>query len=121
MIEHRHALAEALLPLRPRLRRRIVGHEIGLGQRQDPRQRGQARVVESELAFDRGVVGERIRPVQRGEIEHMNEHARALDVGEEVMAKARPRRSPPRSGRGCRRSRAGGRRRAACRAPARAS
>ena len=67
------------------------------------------------------VVGLRVGAVERREVEHVDEQPRALDVREEVVAEARRRRWRPRSGRGCRRSRAGGRRPRACRAPARAS
>ena len=46
-----------------------------------------------ELALDRRVVGERVGALRRRElgrdVEHVHEQARALDVGEEVVAEAR--------------------------------
>ena len=50
------------------------------------RQRGQPRVVRGQLALDRRVVGDRVRAVERREVEHVDEQPRALDVGEEVVA-----------------------------------
>ena len=104
----------------PRRERLLGGHEVGLRQREQARQRSQARVVRGELALDRREVRLRVGAVERREVEDVDEQPRALDVREEVVAEPRARRSRPRSGRGCRRSRAGGRRPRACRAPARA-
>ena len=39
-----------------------------------------------QLGLDRGVVGDRIRAVDRREVEDVDEQARALDMGEEVVA-----------------------------------
>ena len=90
--------------------------------------RGSARealVVGGELALDRRVVRERVGALAAGElgrdVEHVHEQPRALDVREEVVARARRPRWRPRSGRGCRRPRAGAPRPRARRAPARAS
>ena len=80
----------------------------------------QPRVVLGQLGLDHPMVLDRVAAVERREVEHVHEQPRALDVREEVVAEARRRRRRPRSARGCRRSRAGGRRRRACRAPARA-
>jgi hypothetical protein len=44
--------------------------------------------VGGQLALDRLPVGDRIGPVQRGEIEDVDKQARALDVREEVVAQA---------------------------------
>src|SRR4051794_9369175 len=97
--DHRHALVHGLLPrlgrrrapqpLAPRRRsgiRLLVGHEVGLGQREDPREPGEPLVVRCELVLDRLPVGERIRAVERREVEHVDEQPRALDVREEVVA-----------------------------------
>ena len=90
--------------------------EIGLGQREDARQRRPgAVVVLGQLALDRRVVGDRVGAVERREVEHVHQQPRALDVGQEVVAEPRALRWPPRSAPGCRRARAGGRRRRACR------
>ena len=64
------------------------GHEVGLRQRQQPRQRRQPRVVRAQLGLDRRVVGDRVGAVERREVEDVHEQARALDVGEEVVAEA---------------------------------
>ena len=47
-----------------------------------------------ELLLDRGVVGERVRAVERREIEHVDEQPRALDVREELVAEPGPLRRP---------------------------
>ena len=39
-----------------------------------------------QLALDRRVVGDRVRAVERREVEHVHEQPRALDVREEVVA-----------------------------------
>ena len=83
------SVAQPLAPRRPRPRRRVGGHEVGLGQREHPRQRGEARIVRGELVLDRLPVGGRVRAVQRREVEHVDEQPRALDVREEVVAEPR--------------------------------
>ena len=75
---------------RPAPRRRVLRrHEVGLRERQDARQRGQlaASCAASSASIVRVVV-DRVRPVERREVEHVHEHAAALDVGEEVVAEA---------------------------------
>ena len=95
--------------------------EVGLGEREHARQRGQPRVVLGQLALDHRVVLHRVRAVERREVEHVDEQPRALDVGEEVVAEPGAAAGALDQARGCRRARAGGRRPRACRAPARAS
>ena len=63
-------------------------HEVGLRQREHARQRRQPRIVRAQLGLDRRVVCERVRAVGGIEVEHVHEQARALDVGEEVVAQA---------------------------------
>ena len=70
---------------RGRRLRRLRGHEVGLGQGKHPRKRRQPRLVGGELALDHGVVGHRVRPVQRRQVEHVDEEPRALDVRQEVV------------------------------------
>ena len=90
--EHRHLRAQPLLPLGDGGAHALLGHEVGLRQRQHPRQTREALVVGGELALDRRVVGDRIRlraHRQLGcEVEHVHEQTRALDVREEVVAEA---------------------------------
>ena len=83
--------------------------------------RGQARVVRGQLALDRRVVVDRVGAVERREVEHVHEQRACARRGRGSRGRARRRRWRPRSARGCRRARAGGRRPRACRAPARAS
>ena len=49
-------------------------------------QGGQPRVVQRQLALDRRVVGDRVGPVERAEVEHVDEQPGALDVGEELVS-----------------------------------
>ena len=57
-----------------------------LRQRQQPRQRGEPRVVLGQLALDHLEVALRVRAVQRREIQDVHQQPRALDVREEVVA-----------------------------------
>ena len=79
---------EPLLPLGRRGGSVLLGHEVGLGEREDARQLGQPRVVLGQLALDHAVVGERVGAVERRQVEHVHEQPRALDVGEEVVPEA---------------------------------
>ena len=99
--EHRDATP--LAPLRGGRLRPLRRHEVGLRQRQQPRQRGEPRVVRGQLALDRLVVVGRVGAVERREVQHVHEQPRALDVGEEVVAEPRALAARPRSARGCRR------------------
>ena len=69
--------------------------EVGLGEREHARQRGEPRVVLGQLALDHRVVLHRVGAVERREVEHVDEQPRALDVGEEVVAEARRRSLAP--------------------------
>ena len=82
---------------------------------------GEPRVVLGQLALDHLEVALRVRAVQRREIQHVHQQPRALDVREEVVAEPGAVARRPRSAPGCRRARAGGRRRRSCPAPAAAS
>ena len=64
----------------------LGGHEVGLAEDEDARQRGQRRRVGGELALDGGVVLDRIRAVDRREVDDVHQEPRALDVGQEVVA-----------------------------------
>ena len=44
--------------------------------------------MRGELALDRGVVGDRVGAVERREVEHVHQQARALDVREELVPEA---------------------------------
>jgi hypothetical protein len=68
--------------------------EVGLGEREDPRQARQARVVELELALDDLPVGLGIRAVERGEVQDVDEQLRALDVRQEVVPRPAPSEAP---------------------------
>ena len=59
--------------------------QVRLGQREDPRERGQPRVVQLELVLDRLVVVDRIGSVERLEVEHVDEQPGALDVRQELV------------------------------------
>ena len=88
--EHGHVLAETALPLADGRAHALLGHEVGLRQRQHARQPREALVVCSELALDRRVVGHGVRLLAHRElgreVEHVHEQPRALDVREEVVA-----------------------------------
>ena len=86
--EHRHVLAEPLLPRRLGRCRLLLGHEVRLGQSEDPRQPREPRVVQLELVLDRGEVRLGVRCVQRCEIEHVDKQPGALDMREELVAEA---------------------------------
>ena len=60
--------------------------EVGLGEREDARERGEPRVVLGQLALDHGEVGLGLAAVERREIEDVHEQPGALDMGEEVVA-----------------------------------
>src|SRR5579884_3166361 len=89
--DHRRVLAQALAPLGPATLARGLVDQVGLRQGEHARQGGQAGIVQAELVLDRGVVGHRIGAVERLQVEHVHEHARALDVGQELVAQPRPR------------------------------
>ena len=61
---------------------------VDLAQRDDPRPVGQpASAVRVELGFQRVEVADRIAArVQRGAVEHVDQHAAALDVAQEFQA-----------------------------------
>ena len=61
-------------------------HEVGLGEHEHARQRRQLGAVGGELGLDRRVVVRRVGAVERREVEHVDEHPAALDVGQEVVA-----------------------------------
>src|SRR4051812_20377404 len=84
--QHRHLLAGAAGPRLPRGRSVLRRHEVGLRQRQHPRQPRERRVVRLQLALDRAPVRLRVGPVHRRELEHVHEQPRALDVREELVA-----------------------------------
>ena len=88
--DHRHVAEPRRRPRRADGRggRVLLGHEVGLRQREDARQLGQPRVVLGQLALDHRVVRDRVGAVERREVEHVHEQPRALDVGEEVVAEA---------------------------------
>ena len=120
--EHRHALPHAARATAATASAAASGvDEVGLGEREHARERGQPRVVLGQLALDHGVVGVGVGAVERREVEHVDEQPRALDVREEVVAEpgavARALDQPGDVGD----ARAGGRRPRASPAPARAS
>src|SRR4051794_29803707 len=78
--------AEALAPFGGGSVGELGRHEVGLRQREDARELGEAGVVLAQLRLDHRVVGGRVRAVERREVEHVDEQPRALDVGEEVVA-----------------------------------
>ncbi len=90
--QHGHVGAEAPRPLRHRRPRPLRIDEVGLGQREHARQRGQAIVVGAQLALDQlevGLrVGVRLAAQLWRDVEHVYEQAGALDVGEEVVSEA---------------------------------
>ena len=83
--DHRYVSAEPRFPLGPRPSATGGVDQIALGERQDAGQRREARVVTVELAFDGGVVGGRVRAVERSQVEHVNQQPRPFDVGEELV------------------------------------
>ena len=86
--EHRHLLAH---PASPRLSGGVglLGrHEVGLGEREDARERGEPRVVLGQLALDHREVRLGLAPVEWRQVEDVHEQPRALDMGEEVVAQA---------------------------------
>ncbi len=87
------SVAEAVAATRATAARaRSSRHEVGLRQRQHARQPREALVVRRELALDRRVVGDRVRLLAHrelgGDVEHVHEQPRALDVREEVVPEA---------------------------------
>ena len=83
---HQHRHVDALAPLRGGRLGLLGRDEVGLGEREHARERGQPRVVLGQLGLDHAVVLDRVRAVERREVEHVHEQPRALDVGEEVVA-----------------------------------
>ena len=81
------------MPLREYLLQALGREQIDLGERQYARKLGQPGVVRAQLALDRYVVCERIRPLTGrqlwGDIEHVHEQPGALDMGEELVPEAR--------------------------------
>ena len=86
--QHWDVLPQPFAPCRGSLRRRLGCHEVDLREGEDARQRGEPRVVRGQLALDRRVVLDRVGAVDRCQVEHVHEQARALDVREEVVPEA---------------------------------
>jgi hypothetical protein len=77
------------VPARPRGLRVGGRDEVGLGEGEDARQAREPGVVELELALDDGPVVLGIGPVDRGEVQDVDEELRPLHVGQEVVPEAR--------------------------------
>src|ERR1035437_1021974 len=60
--------------------------QVRLRECEHARERGQPRIMELQLAFDRRMVGDRIGSVQRHQLEHVHQQPGALDVRKELMA-----------------------------------
>ena len=85
--EHGHV--EARAPLRGRrLGRLRACTRSAFESARIARQLGQPRVVLGQLGLDHAVVRDRVRAVERREVEHVHEQPRALDVREEVVPEA---------------------------------
>ncbi len=72
-------------------RRFFVGvGEVHLVRRDDVALAGQFAAVEPKLLADGAVGGDRVRPGERGDVHDVADHARALDVAEELVAESVP-------------------------------
>ena len=76
--------------------------EVDLGDDQQLGPLGQRGAVLLQLVADRAVVGDRVGAVDRHGLDQVDQQAGPLDVAEELVPQAVPRRAPLRSGRGCR-------------------
>jgi hypothetical protein len=87
---HGDVRSETLLPFRDARPRALLGHEVCLGQRQHARQAREALVVRGQLVLDGCVVGGCVRILAAGDlggdVKHVHEQARALDVREKVVS-----------------------------------